>query len=272
MATTNATTTRCSASRVTRDERAIKKAFRSLARELHPDVSEDANAEERFRELAEAYEVLSKPETRELYDRYGHEGLRTGGFRPSALRLREPLRHLLGVLRGRSLRRHGGRPAPAARRRRPGRGRDRAPRRCTRQTREVRFTVAATCAPCGEAGPRRAPARDVPGLQRGRSAGTDLQHRLRPVRARAGLPRCNGGGRSSPSCAGTATELDGRRRAPARGHDPAGIHRRPAHPPFRGRTHRLARASGPGTRMSSSASGPTSASSAKETTSSRLST
>jgi molecular chaperone DnaJ len=66
------------------DDRAIKKAFRSLARELHPDVSEDPDAEERFRELAEAYEVLSKPETRELYDRYGHEGLRTGGFRPSA--------------------------------------------------------------------------------------------------------------------------------------------------------------------------------------------
>jgi molecular chaperone DnaJ len=65
------------------DERAIKKAFRSLARELHPDVSDDPKAEERFRELAEAYEVLSKPETRELYDRYGHEGLRTGGFRPS---------------------------------------------------------------------------------------------------------------------------------------------------------------------------------------------
>src|SRR3990172_509133 len=66
------------------DEPTLKKAFRSLARELHPDVSDDPNAEERFREVAEAYEVLSKPETRELYDRYGHAGLRTGGFRPSA--------------------------------------------------------------------------------------------------------------------------------------------------------------------------------------------
>ena len=61
----------------------IKRAFRRLARELHPDVSEAPDAEERFREVAEAYEVLSKPETRELYDRFGHAGLRSGGFQPS---------------------------------------------------------------------------------------------------------------------------------------------------------------------------------------------
>ena len=65
------------------DERAIKSAFRRLARELHPDVSDHPEAQERFREAAEAYEVLSKAETRELYDRYGHDGLRTGGFRPT---------------------------------------------------------------------------------------------------------------------------------------------------------------------------------------------
>ncbi|MBD0289956.1 MAG: molecular chaperone DnaJ [Thermoleophilia bacterium] len=64
-------------------EREIKKAFRRLARELHPDVSDHPEAGERFREAAEAYEVLSKSETRQLYDRYGHEGLRTGGFRPT---------------------------------------------------------------------------------------------------------------------------------------------------------------------------------------------
>lgn len=65
------------------DDRAIKSSFRRLARELHPDVSDHPEAHERFREAAEAYEVLSKRETRELYDRYGHEGLRTGGFRPT---------------------------------------------------------------------------------------------------------------------------------------------------------------------------------------------
>jgi molecular chaperone DnaJ len=61
----------------------IKKAFRRLARELHPDVSEAPDAEERFKEAVEAYEVLSKSETRELYDRFGHAGLRSGGFRPT---------------------------------------------------------------------------------------------------------------------------------------------------------------------------------------------
>src|SRR5215208_1035554 len=60
----------------------IKKAFRRLARELHPDVSEAPDAQERFREVAEAYEVLSKPETRDLYDRFGQAGLRGRGFQP----------------------------------------------------------------------------------------------------------------------------------------------------------------------------------------------
>jgi molecular chaperone DnaJ len=61
-------------------EAEIKRAFRRLARELHPDVSEAPDADERFREVVEAYEVLSQTETRDLYDRYGHAGLRSGGF------------------------------------------------------------------------------------------------------------------------------------------------------------------------------------------------
>jgi molecular chaperone DnaJ len=61
----------------------IKKAFRSIARELHPDVSDDPNAEEHFKELVEAYEVLSNTERRQLYDRFGHAGLRSRGFAPT---------------------------------------------------------------------------------------------------------------------------------------------------------------------------------------------
>ncbi|MGN6168248.1 MAG: molecular chaperone DnaJ [Solirubrobacteraceae bacterium] len=61
----------------------IKSAFRRLARELHPDVNkQDPNAEEKFKEAAEAYEVLSDSERRATYDRYGHEGLRSGGYAP----------------------------------------------------------------------------------------------------------------------------------------------------------------------------------------------
>ena len=67
----------------TASEADIKRAFRRLARELHPDVSSAPDAEDRFREVAEAYEVLSKSETRELYDRFGHAGLRSGGFSPT---------------------------------------------------------------------------------------------------------------------------------------------------------------------------------------------
>src|SRR2546423_13140566 len=65
----------------------IKRAFRRLARELHPDVSDAPDAEHRFREVVEAYEVLSNSERRELYDRFGHAGLRSGGFQPSAFDL-----------------------------------------------------------------------------------------------------------------------------------------------------------------------------------------
>ncbi len=62
----------------------IKKAFRRLARELHPDVnSHDPDAEDKFKEAAEAYEVLSDPERRATYDRFGHEGLRSGGYAPN---------------------------------------------------------------------------------------------------------------------------------------------------------------------------------------------
>jgi molecular chaperone DnaJ len=62
----------------------IKKAFRKLAHELHPDINRhDPAAEEKFKEVAEAYEVLNDSERRAIYDRYGHEGLRSGGYEPS---------------------------------------------------------------------------------------------------------------------------------------------------------------------------------------------
>src|ERR1035437_91187 len=66
------------------EEQQVKKAFRQLARELHPDVNaHDPDAEEKFKEAAEAYEILSDPERRATYDRYGHDGLRSGGYAPN---------------------------------------------------------------------------------------------------------------------------------------------------------------------------------------------
>jgi molecular chaperone DnaJ len=65
-------------------EQQVKKAFRGLARELHPDVNaHDPQAEEKFKEAAEAYEILSDAERRATYDRYGHDGLRSGGYAPN---------------------------------------------------------------------------------------------------------------------------------------------------------------------------------------------
>jgi molecular chaperone DnaJ len=65
-------------------EQEIKKAFRRLARELHPDVNaHDPQAEDKFKEAAGAYEILSDADRRTTYDRYGHEGLRSGGFSPN---------------------------------------------------------------------------------------------------------------------------------------------------------------------------------------------
>lgn len=62
------------------DDAQIKKAFRRLARELHPDNNEAPDAEDRFKEAAQAYEILSDPERRQTFDRFGHDGLRGGGF------------------------------------------------------------------------------------------------------------------------------------------------------------------------------------------------
>jgi len=62
------------------DDAAIKRAFHSLARDWHPDVADAPDAEARFRELAEAYGVLSKREARLLYDRYGYRGRGNQGF------------------------------------------------------------------------------------------------------------------------------------------------------------------------------------------------
>src|SRR5262249_42728898 len=131
----------------------IKKAFRSLARDLHPDVNRhDPEAEEKFKEVAEAYEVLKDPESRAVYDRYGHEGVRSRGFDPhfEQVNISDLFSALFGGAEGLgSIFGGGGRPSG------PQRGQDAAveveltlEEVASGVAREVEVELAVTCAHC----------------------------------------------------------------------------------------------------------------------------
>ena len=76
----------------------LKKAFRRLAKQYHPDTNKEQGAEARFIEINEAYETLSDPQKRPLYDRYGHAGLNGAGT-PRALAISRALAPLMISLR-----------------------------------------------------------------------------------------------------------------------------------------------------------------------------
>lgn len=87
-------------------EEDIKKAYRRLAKQHHPDMNRDdpKKAEEKFKEISEAYEVLMDPQKRAAYDRYGHEGVAPtfgkGGFTWSDFTRTDDLRDIFGDLLG----------------------------------------------------------------------------------------------------------------------------------------------------------------------------
>ena len=64
----------------TANEEEIKKSYRGLAKKYHPDVSTEPNAEEKFKEVQEAYDCLSDSQKRSQYDQFGHDGPQMGGF------------------------------------------------------------------------------------------------------------------------------------------------------------------------------------------------
>jgi len=92
----------------------IKSAFRKLARQYHPDVSKEADAEEKFKEINEAYGILSDADKRARYDRFGRAGLGDmGGMQDFSVHFEDIFEELFGFGGGRSTRRNA-----------PRRGRD----------------------------------------------------------------------------------------------------------------------------------------------------
>jgi molecular chaperone DnaJ len=72
----------------------VKKAYRKLAFQFHPDRNQnDSGAEAKFKEISEAYEVLGNGEKRQIYDRFGHDGLRGRGFEPNFTDVGDILSH-----------------------------------------------------------------------------------------------------------------------------------------------------------------------------------
>ena len=170
----------------------IKRAFRALARELHPDVSTEPDAAARFRDVAEAYEVLSDPERRATYDRFGKAGLRRGGFE-TAFTTSGACPTSSRPSSARTCSAEGRRQRRTARWRRPGRGRDR-PRggvrgRVRDRAARRRDSVRALRRRGGRAGDVVA---EVPDVRRGRGRTERLAEHVRPVRPAAGVSRVRG--------------------------------------------------------------------------------
>lgn len=62
------------------DQKEIKRAYRKLAKKYHPDMNQDKDTSDKFKEISEAYEILSDPDKRARYDQYGHSGINDQDF------------------------------------------------------------------------------------------------------------------------------------------------------------------------------------------------
>jgi len=189
----------------------IKGAFRKLARQYHPDVNKEADAEEKFKEINEAYGVLSDQDKRARYDRFGKEGLgNMGGFHDYTMDFGDLFEEIFGQF-GFSTGRRGGRKAPR-------RGRDLQMEVALKfeeavfgVEKAIEFSRDETCSTCGGTGAE-------PGTTPTKCTTCQGQGEVRQVRQTflgsmvqtATCPQCNGRGEiiSSPckTCRGGGLE------------------------------------------------------------------
>ena len=234
-------------------------------------MSEEPDADERFREVAEAYQVLSNSETREVYDRYGHAGLRGGGFTPGAFDFGS-LSDIFSAFFGDDLFGGGGT--------RRARGADIAAEveielveAASGVKRDVPFRVSVPCERCSGSGaePGTSPVTCTTCNGAGRVQQVSRSVFGEFVRTQA-CPQCGGAGRivTTPctDCDGSGRTVEER----SRGHDPRRHPRRPADPDQRRGPRRPARRRARAMSTFASACDRTRASCATETTSSRPST
>ena len=113
------------------DPDTLKRAYRRMARQYHPDVNKDPGAEDKFKEIGRAYEVLSDPQTRARYDQFGEAGLGGGGA-PD-----------MGVVPVKAMTCASTSPSTSK-------------RRCLVSRRRCRFAISKPAAPARGPGPRRA--------------------------------------------------------------------------------------------------------------------
>jgi molecular chaperone DnaJ len=188
----------------------IKAAFRKLARQYHPDVNKETDAEEKFKELNEAYGVLSDADKRARYDRFGRAGLGdTGGFRDYTVDFSDLIEEIFGGFGFSTGRRS---------RRAPHRGRDLQmqvslsfEQAVFGVEKEIEFQREETCSTCGGSG-------SEPGTTPARCTTCNGQGEVRQVRQTflgsmvqsSTCPACNGRGEiiSSPcrTCRGAGLE------------------------------------------------------------------
>jgi molecular chaperone DnaJ len=193
------------------DASELKRAYRKLALELHPDRNlGDKESEARFKEASEAYQVLSDPEKRALYDRYGHEGPRGGGFGGgfgSVNDIFSAFSDIFGDLFGGGF---GGGPGHGA-----GRGADietqvqlTLAEVATGVTKDVRVQRRAVCRDCGGSGAAQGASREACPQCRGRG---QVMHTQGFLMISTTCPVCRGEGsvvrKPCPSCSGSGLRV-----------------------------------------------------------------